>query len=209
MTKLYLISPPQIELPKFIERFKSAISGGKIAMFQLRLKDTGDSEIIVAAEKLLPLCHDNNIKFILNDSPELAVKSGADGVHIGDDDNDLKNARALLGENKIIGRSCYNSLDLATETANQGADYVSFGAFYPTKTKTPKAKAKLETITKWKALSKTPCSAIGGITPQNAEPLIKAGADYICAISYIWEHPVSPEAAVFEFSQALVDSSSH
>ena len=169
-------------------------------MFQLRLKDTENSEILNAAENLLPLCRAKNIKFIINDSVSLAQESNADGVHLGSDDGNIAEAREILGAEAIIGASCYNSLELAKSAEKDGASYVGFGAFYATTTKTPKAQAELETLKKWKAASKLPCSAIGGITPQNAAPIIAAGADYICAISYIWNHPVSPEKAIAEFA---------
>ncbi len=236
MSEVYLISPPQIELPKFVEQLKSAISGGPIAMFQLRLKPearhpalvagpisngtslrasltgsrnksamTNTDEILNAAEILIPICRANNIRFIINDSAEIAMKCNADGVHIGSDDGDVAAAKKTIG-NKILGVSCYNSLDAATAAASAGADYISFGAFYPTQTKVPKARAVIKTIKEfqnWQLAIGNPQSkiaTIGGITPQNAKPLIAAGANYICAISYIWNHPISPAKAVAEFT---------
>jgi thiamine-phosphate pyrophosphorylase len=207
-SKLYLISPPAIELAKFIPQLKSAVSGGEIAAFQLRLKDIGGDEILKAAETLLPICRANNIVFIINDSPEIAKKCGADGVHLGADDVEIKQARQMLGNDHVLGASCYNSIDLAISAAQNGADYVSFGAFYPTTTKIPKARAEIETLEKWTLATTIPCCAIGGVTPQNAEPLIKAGADFICAISYVWNHPISPQKAVAEFNRVFKSSPS-
>ena len=217
--KLYLISPPQIELGSFAERFKSVAETGLVSFFQLRLKfpvianehskrgnpeiaspnklylSRNDELIITAAQKLIPICAKHNIKFIVNDSAELALKCGADGVHVGIDDGGVVKAREILGAGKIIGASCYNSLELAEKAANEGADYISFGAFYPTKTKVARSKAEIETVLKWKSQSKIPCSAIGGITPENANPIIAAGADYICVVSSVWDEENPADAA--------------
>ncbi len=187
MSKLYPISPPQIKLPQFADDLKRILGEHDCALFQLRLKDAPDAEILKAAEKLRPICTEYKVPFIMNDSVELSIKSGADGVHIGEDDNEITRARELLG-NKTIGISCYNSLERALTAADAGADYVSFGAFYPTTTKTPKSKAEITTLREFKKLRpNVKVSAIGGINEQNAKPLIEAGADYICMISAIWK----------------------
>lgn len=201
--KLYLISPPQIDLPKFAEQFRSAISGGEIRAFQLRLKDTPVDDIRRAVEVLVDICrYDALATFFVNDNIAIA-KEFSVGVHLGSDDGEVKTARTELGGTGLIGASCYNSLELAIKAANDGANYVSFGAFYPTTTKVPKAKAEIDTLRQWKAQSAVKCSAIGGITPQNAKPIIDAGADFICAISSIWDHPVSPAKAVEEFLEVI------
>ena len=151
MASLYIISPPEINLPTFADKLKKAFDENDVAMFQLRLKNIPDNDILLAAEKLVPVCNDYGVSFIMNDSAELAVKCGADGVHIGDEDGGFEKARSLLG-NKIIGVSCYNSLERAIEMADKGASYVSFGAFFPTKTKIAKSKAEIETLIKFKQL---------------------------------------------------------
>lgn len=204
MAKLYIISPPKIDLPVFSESLKSAISGGEVAAFQLRLKNISADDITRAAETLMPICHDAQIAFIINDSVEITKKTGASGVHLGSDDGNIKQARSILGSDFIIGASCYNSIDMAINAATDGADYVSFGAFYETTTKTPKAKAELVTLEKWSNAANILCAAIGGITPQNAEPIAEAGADFICSVSYIWHHPISPAKAVQEFNQVIL-----
>ena len=186
MAKLYPISPPKIDLPKFKEQLKSVLDRPDIGLFQLRLKDISDSEFLKAAEELLPICNAAKVPFLINDSAEIAVKCGADGLHIGEDDGAFEHARSLLGGGKIIGVSCYNSIERASKMAQLGADYISFGAFFPTTTKIPKTKADISVIHEWKKTSKTPCSVIGGINFENKETLEKAGADYICMISAIW-----------------------
>ncbi|PIR34782.1 MAG: thiamine phosphate synthase, partial [Alphaproteobacteria bacterium CG11_big_fil_rev_8_21_14_0_20_44_7] len=156
-----------------------------------------------AAEKLIPICRKYSVPFILNDSALLALECGADGVHIGDEDCSVAEAREIIG-NKTLGVSCYNSTDRALESAQAGADIISFGAFFPTTTKTPKSKAEIGTVNRLRAAQPSAkISAIGGITPQNCAPLIAAGVDYLCVISYIWNHPISPEKAIAEFSEIL------
>ena len=204
MAKLYLISPPQIELNKFVEQYKSAILTGGVAAFQLRLKDVDDDYIIRAAEKLMPIALENEVPFIINDSVNIAKKINASGVHLGGDDLAIKQAREVLGGDYIIGASCYNSIDLAIDAAQSGADYVSFGAFHPTKTKIAKAKAELKILETWSTATQIPACAIGGITPENCQPLIEAGADFICVISYIWNHPQSAAKAVAEFQSVIL-----
>lgn len=140
--RLYLISPPQIDLPVFTRQLKEAFFGGDIASFQLRLKGASDADTLKAAETLLPICHEHDAAFILNDRPDLAVKCNADGVHIGQDDGSVQDARAIVGHEKIIGVSCHDSKHLAMVAGEDGADYVAFGAFYPTTSKSPEAMKK-------------------------------------------------------------------
>lgn len=188
MAKLYPISPPKIDLPKFKEQLKEVLSRANIGLFQLRLKDISEAEFLRTAEELLPICKAANIPFLINDSAEIALKCGADGVHIGEDDGEFEKARDLLG-NKIIGVSCYNSLERAIEMADKGASYVSFGAFFPTTTKIAKSKAEIKTLVEFKRQRpNVKTSAIGGITQQNCQPLVEAGVDYLCMISGIWNY---------------------
>lgn len=209
--RLYLISPPAIDLPKFTEQLKAAFSGGDVGAFQLRLKNASDDEILKAAEALLPICRKHGAAFIMNDRPDLAAKCDADGVHLGQDDLTpwpISRARKLLGEDKVIGVSCHASRHMAMEAGEQGADYVAFGAFYPTRSKDPEKLAKYgtpsaEILEWWQAYMLLPCVAIGGMTPANCGPLAKAGADFIAAITYVWEHPEEPGKAVAEFNLIL------
>lgn len=199
MTSLYIISPPAIEINSFAAQLESALSGGGVSVFQLRLKDIDDEFILSAARKLIPICRRHETAFIMNDRPDLAAECGADGVHLGDEDPSPSEARKILGNEASIGASCYDSYDRAMRMAEEGADYVAFGAFYPTTTKIPKARAGIETLKNWAEFTNVPCVAIGGITPYNCKPLIEAGADFLAVVSYIWNHPTSPKKAVEEF----------
>ena len=210
--RLYLISPPALlNLNIFAERLSNAFSGGDIGAFQLRLKDAHAEEVLTAARTLRPIAHAHGGAFILNDRPDLALQCGADGVHLGQDDLPawpIAKARTLLGEEAIIGVSAHASRHLAMEAGEQGADYVAFGAFFPTKSKPP---AKIERwgtptpeiIAWWSTYTVLPCAAIGGMTPANCAPLLEAGADFIAAITYVWEHAEGPGAAVREFNTAF------
>lgn len=201
MPKLYLISPPKFELEEFATRLNACLATGKVDLFQLRMKDVAESEIENAAGKLIPICRANNVPFILNDSAALAKKLGTDGVHLGEESGEYSNARALLGDGAHIGISCYADYDRAAEFATKGADLVSFGQFYPTKTKPPKGWADIELLQEWKANQTTPCTAIGGLTPERAKPLTDAGADFICVVSYVWDAEDAAQA-VLDFDLA-------
>ena len=217
-TRLYLISPPNIEVDSFAKRLEQAFSGGAssaqgeenniIGSFQLRLKHATDQAIVEAARKLIPICHAHDVAFIMNDRPDLAVAANADGVHIGQDDGDIRKTRALVGPDRVIGVSCHDSRHLGMEAGEQGADYVAFGAFYPTKSKSPEALSRwgtptLDILEWWQAFMILPCVAIGGITPHNCRPLVKAGADFIAVITAVWEHPEGPAKAVEEFNKEI------
>jgi len=206
--RLYLISPPAIELSAFKKQLAEAFSGGDVASFQLRLKDASDADILKAAEALIPICHEHDAAFIMNDRADRALKCHADGVHIGQDDGDIKKIRAQVGKDMIIGASCHDSRHLAMVAGEDGADYVAFGAFYPTKSKNPEAMKKWgvpspEILSWWSENTLLPCVAIGGITPANCAPLVKAGADFIAAITAVWEHPDGPARAVEAFNRAI------
>lgn len=178
-----------------------ALDGGDVASLQLRLKDVADDDILRAGERLMRIAQSRDVAFIVNDRPDLAKKLGADGVHVGQEDTPYAEARALLGPDKIIGVTCHNSRHLAMEAAEAGADYVAFGAFYPTATKEPKTRAEPEILTWWQEIMEAPCVAIGGITVENALPLVEAGADFLAVASGVWAHRAGPEAAVRQFNQ--------
>lgn len=206
--RLYLISPPQIDLPKFAVQLKDAFSGGDVGAFQLRLKNAMDAEILKAAEALIPICHEHEAAFILNDRADLAVQCNADGVHLGQDDMPVKDARKIIGPERIIGVSCHASKHMGMVAGEQGADYVAFGAFYPTVSK-PKDKVEKwgvptpDILEWWQETMLLPCVAIGGMTPANCTPLVKAGADFIAVITTVWNHEKGPGKAVEEFNQAI------
>lgn len=177
-----------------------ALGGGDVASLQLRLKDVSDDEVLRAGERLMRIAQARDVAFIVNDRPDLAKKLGADGVHVGQEDAPYADARALLGPDKVIGVTCHNSRHLAMEAAEAGADYVAFGAFYPTATKEAKTQADPAILTWWQDIMEAPCVAIGGITALNALPLVEAGADFLAVSSGVWDHEQGPEAAVRAFN---------
>ncbi len=171
-----------------------------MASLQLRLKDVSDDEIRRATEILMPVAQARDVAFILNDRPDLAAELGCDGVHIGQEDSTYAAARAAVGPERIVGVTCHDSRHLAMEAAEAGADYVAFGAFYPTATKEPKTRAEPELLTWWSDIMEVPCVAIGGITVENAPPLIAAGADFLAVSAGVWAHKDGPAAAVKAFN---------
>ena len=198
--RLYLITPERIELSAFAEALRRALDAGDVASLQLRLKDVTDDEIRRAAEVLMPIVTRAGVAFLVNDRPDLAAMLGADGVHIGQDDMPYAEARALLGPNKIVGVTCHDSRHLAVDAAEAGADYVAFGAFYPTQTKVPKTHASIELLAWWAQMMVVPVVAIGGITVENAKPLVEAGTDFIAVSAGVWDYPTGPAAAVKAFN---------
>jgi thiamine-phosphate pyrophosphorylase len=198
--RLYLVSPPRLSPTNFAGVLKDALKGGDVASFQLRLKDAGDDEIRRATDLLKPVVQAAGAAFILNDRPDLARELGCDGVHIGQDDTPYAEARRIMGEDAIVGVTCHDSRHLAMEAAEAGADYVAFGAFFPSRTKEPKTGADIELIRWWSELMVVPCVAIGGITVENAPVLIEAGADFLAVSAGVWEHRDGPAAAVKAFN---------
>jgi len=197
--RLYLISPPRLSAANFLGPLKEAMKGGDVASFQLRLKHASDDEIRRAVDTLRPVVQAHGAAFILNDRPDLAAELGCDGVHIGQEDASYAEARAALPQG-IVGITCHDSRHLAMEAAEAGADYVAFGAFFPTQTKEPKTSADIELLRWWAEIMVVPSVAIGGITVANAPPLIEAGADFLAVSSGVWEHPDGAEAAVRAFN---------
>jgi len=197
--RLYLISPPRLSAANFLIPLKEALKGGDVASFQLRLKHAGDDEIRRAVDILRPVVQAHGTAFILNDRPDLAAELGCDGVHVGQEDAGYAQARAAL-PNGIVGVTCHDSRHLAMEAAEAGADYIAFGAFFPTRTKEAKTTADIELLRWWSEIMVVPCVAIGGITVANAPALIEAGADFLAISSGVWEHPQGPQDAVREFN---------
>ncbi len=196
--QLYLISPPQITAD-FPDRLAKALDGGSVAAFQLRIKDVDDHAIARFAEPLQRLCADREVAFIVNDSIALAKRLGADGVHLGQRDGDPREAREILGRDAQVGVTCHNSRHLAMEAGDAGADYVAFGAFFQTRTKQTEYIADTALLRWWTTVSPIPCVAIGGITAENAAPLVAAGADFIAVSAAVWDHPSGPDVAVRQF----------
>lgn len=198
---LYLISPQEVG-GTFPERLKAALAPGVATAFQLRVKDVDEHELARLTEPLQRICADAEVAFIVNDSIALTKRLGADGVHLGQSDGDIKEARAILGADAQIGRTCHDSRHFAMEAGEQGADYVAFGAFYETTTKPSHYRPEPSILTWWSALFEIPCVAIGGITPANAPPLIDAGADFIAVCQAVWGKD-DTRAAVEAFGEVL------
>jgi thiamine-phosphate pyrophosphorylase len=199
--RLYLVTPPAFDPDAFKRELEAALGGGDVACLQLRLKGANDDAVRRAAEVLMPLCHAHEVAFILNDRPDLAAALGADGVHIGQEDSGFASARAAMGSAAIVGVTCHDSKHLAYEAAEQGADYVAFGAFFPTATKEPKTRADVELLRDWSLSMTVPCVAIGGITVENCAPLVEAGADFLAVVNGVWRFPAGPAAAVAAFNE--------
>ena len=198
--RLYLITPPRFELKPFAAVLEQTLAAGDVASLQLRLKDVSDEAIGEAVRVLKPIAQKKDVAFILNDRPDLAADLDCDGVHVGQEDAPYDEARRFMGPNKIVGVTCHNSRHLALEAAEAGADYVAFGAFFPTATKDAKTKAEIELIEWWAEIMEIPCVAIGGITVANAAPLVEAGADFLAVSSGVWDHAAGPATAVREFN---------
>jgi thiamine-phosphate pyrophosphorylase len=201
--RFYLLTPPAIDLSVFAGTLARVLDAGDVAAVQLRLKPATDYEIAKAAETLRPIVQDRGVAFILNDRPDIAAKTGCDGAHIGVEDMGLAEARTLLGPDAIIGVTCKTSRHRAMEAAEQGASYVAFGAFFDSATRGVMAEAQPEILEWWAQLMVVPSVAIGGITPENCAPLVKAGADFICASASVWRHADGPEAGVRAFERAI------
>ena len=203
-TRLYLITPPALDPDRFAKELEDALAGGDVACLQLRLKEVDDDAIRRAARVLKPIAQDRGVAFIMNDRPDLAAELDCDGLHVGEEDMPYAEARRLLGADHIVGVTCGASRDRAITAAEAGADYVAFGAFFPSPTKTAtKHRADTELIRDWSETTVVPCCAIGGITQENCRPLIEAGADFLAVISAVWSHPKRPRAAVTEFNEVF------
>ena len=207
--RLYLITPPALEPRTFADILQRALDGGDVACVQLRLKGA-DGEAPAAAddvrratERLMPLVQARDIAFILNDDPAIAAEMGADGVHVGQTDTPYAEARRLVGAGRIVGVTCHDSRHLAMEAGEAGADYVAFGAFFPTGTKQAKTRARPELIAWWAETFEVPCVAIGGITAENCAPLVAAGADFLAVAAGVWAHPEGPGGGVAAFARAI------
>lgn len=202
--QLYLISPLDVG-GDFPDQLVAALDAGPVAAFQFRVKGLDQHEAARLAEPLQAICAARDVAFIVNDDVALAKRLGADGVHLGQGDGDPKAARRELGPGAQIGITCHASRHLAMEAGEAGADYVAFGAFFPTTTKTVEHHADPEILEWWQSMFELPCVAIGGITAQNARELVDAGADFLAVSGGVWAHPDGPAAAVRAFTALLKD----
>ncbi|HEX5259775.1 MAG TPA: thiamine phosphate synthase [Sphingomicrobium sp.] len=199
--KLYLISPQEVG-GSFPDRLSAALEPGIASAFQLRVKDTDEHRLARLAEPLQRICADADVAFIVNDSMSLAKRIAADGVHLGQSDGDIREARALLGPSVQIGKTCHDSRHLAMEAGEAGADYVALGAFYPTTTKPSDYRPDPSILSWWSAVFEIPSVAIGGITADNAKPLVDAGADFLAVCQAVWGKD-DVAAAVLAFEEVL------
>ena len=202
--RLYLITPPRLDdLAAFAHVLAHALDAGDVAALQVRLKDQPEAVIAAAVDALSPIAQARGVAVILNDDPALAARLSCDGVHIGQDDAPLAQARAIMGKDRIVGVTCHDSLHLAMEAAEGGADYVAFGAIFPTTTKDASTRAELDLIRGWQADMLTPCVAIGGITVATAREVAAAGADFLAVSAGVWSHGDGPAAAVAAFNREI------
>ncbi|MCY4431699.1 MAG: thiamine phosphate synthase [Rhodospirillales bacterium] len=202
--RLYLITPSVFELDGFVPRFEDALAGGPVGCVQLRMKEADDAAVVAAMAELLPRCREQGVPLVLNDRAHLVDVTDADGLHVGAEDLPAVAAREQIGPDRVLGVSCYDSKHAAMEAAARAdADYVAFGAFFPTTTKTPRARPSISLLEEWGAVTVVPAIAIGGITPGNCGTLAEAGAAFVAVVSAVWEHPEGPSAAVAAFTRAL------
>lgn len=203
--RLYLITPPRIDPAAFRDQLAAALDGGDVACLQIRLKEASEDDIRRATDILRPLAQDRDVAVLLNDRPDLAAELGCDGVHLGQEDTPYKEARRILGGDAIIGVTCHSSRHLAMVAAEQGADYVAFGAFFPSTTKAVGDLADPEILSWWSEMMEVPCVAAGGITAASCGALVEAGADFLAVSAGVWAHPDGPAAAVRAFNEAIAN----
>ena len=201
--RLYLITPPVLDLDVFAPRLDAALDAGDVAALQIRLKGADEATITKAVRLLAPIAQRRGVAVILNDDPALAAKTGCDGVHIGQTDAALSDTRRIMGAGAMIGVTCHDSRHLAMEAADGGADYVAFGAFFPSGTKDPSSVADPEILMIWQETLQTPCVAIGGITVATAASLAQAGADFLAVSAGVWAYPQGADRAVADFNAAM------
>jgi thiamine-phosphate pyrophosphorylase len=205
--RTYLITPPMLDPEPFADLLAATLDAGDVAAVQLRLKDVDDDTWRRAIDALRPVTQSREVAFLLNDRADLVRATGCDGAHVGQDDMPAKQARALMGPDATLGVTCKGSRDLAMQAGEDSADYVAFGAFFPSGTKEVTRFIEPEILTWWSELMELPCCAIGGITPDNCGSLVRAGADFLAVVGCIWNHPDGPAAGVRSFNKAIADAS--
>jgi len=201
--RVYLITPTLFDPAPFASSLAAALDSGDVAAVQLRLKDAGDDVWRRAIDVLRPVCQSRGVAFLLNDRADLVRATGCDGAHVGQDDMPARDARRIMGPDKTLGATCKGSRDLAMQAGEDGADYVAFGAFYPSTTKAVTGLLDPEILQWWSELMELPCCAIGGITADNCAPLVQAGADFLAVVGCVWNHPDGPAAGVKALNAAI------
>lgn len=199
--QLYLISPLDVD-GGFPFRLERALAAGEVAAFQFRVKGLDEHQAARLAGPLQDICAAKDCAFIVNDSVTLAKRLKADGVHLGQSDGDVREAREMLGRDVQIGVTCHASRHLAMEAGEAGADYVAFGAFFPSATKASDHRPEPDILAWWQQIFEIPCVAIGGITPANCAPLVRAGADFLAVSNAVWEGDEAEAVAAFHRAMA-------
>ncbi len=205
---MYLITPPAFEPESFAETLARALDAGDVGALQIRLKDADDDAVRRAVDALRPVAQAHDVAVILNDRADLAADTGCDGAHLGQADGNHAAARRLLGPERTLGITCHASRHLAMEAGEAGADYVAFGAFFPTATKETQHRAAPEILEWWSGVFELPCVAIGGITAENCAPLVRAGADFLAVVGAVWGHPDGAAAGVRAMNAAIAAAAS-
>ena len=201
--RVYLITPPKLDPMPFADLLAAALDAGDVAAVQLRLKDVSDDDWKRSIDALRPVSQARGVAFLLNDRADLVIATGCDGAHVGQEDMPAKEARRLMGPDLTLGVTCKGSRDLAMTAGEDGADYVAFGAFYPSTTKEVKNLLDPEILRWWADLMELPSCAIGGITPENCGPLVRAGTDFLAVVGCVWNHPDGPAAGVKALNAAI------
>lgn len=204
--RVYLITPPSLDPLPFADRLAAALDGGDVAAVQLRLKDTKDDDWRRAIDALRPVTQSRGVAFLLNDRADLVRDTGCDGVHVGQEDMPAREARALIGPDLTLGVTCKGSRDLAMRAGEDGADYVAFGAFFPSGTKDVTRFIEPDILRWWSELMELPSCAIGGITANNCAPLVQAGVDFLAVVGSVWNHPNGPAAGVRALNAAIAQA---
>ena len=204
--RLYIITPETLDLRVFPDSLARALDAGDVAAVQLRLKNVDDDVWKRAIDALRPICQSHGVAFWLNDRADLVVAAGCDGAHVGQEDLPAREARRLMGPARTLGVTCKSSHDLADRAVQDGADYVAFGAFFPSTSKQVMKLADPEILRGWTQRSKTPSCAIGGITAANLAPLVRAGASLLAIIGGVWGHAEGPAAGVRAINAAIEEA---
>jgi thiamine-phosphate pyrophosphorylase len=205
--RLYIITPEKFDLKVFPDLLAQALDAGDCAAVQLRIKNETDDAWKRAIDALRPVSQSRNVAFLLNDRADLVVETGCDGAHVGQEDMAAQQARKIMGADLMLGVTCKASRDLAMQAGEDGADYVAFGAFYPSNSKEVKNLADPEILRWWSEMMELPCCAIGGITADNLAPLVQAGANFLAIIGGVWSHPDGPAGGVRAINQAIAAAS--
>jgi thiamine-phosphate pyrophosphorylase len=201
--RLYIITPEKFDLATFPDLLAQALDAGDCAAVQLRIKNETDATWKRCIDALRPVCQSRGVAFLLNDRADLVLATGCDGAHVGQEDMAAREARRLMGPDLTLGVTCKSSRDLAMRAGEDGADYVAFGAFFPSGSKQVTALADPEILRWWSEMMELPCCAIGGITADNLAPLVRAGADFLAIIGGVWNHPGGPAGGVRAINTAI------